>query len=167
MQLALTDLFRAKWTQKIHDEWKRKLLENRPDLTQRQLDRTQELMDKHVRDCLVTDYEELVPSIHLPDDHDRHVVAAAIVAGAATIVTFNLKDFPATELSKYDLEAEHPDDFLVHQFGRSESLVCRAARNHRASLKRPAKTPDEYLTTLDAQGLPRTVAQLRPFAELI
>ncbi|MFM7881545.1 MAG: PIN domain-containing protein, partial [Microcystis panniformis] len=34
MRLALTDLFRAKWTDEIHDEWIRNLLKNRPDLTE-------------------------------------------------------------------------------------------------------------------------------------
>ena len=40
MHLALTDLFRAKWTERIHDEWIRNLLKNRPDLTVEQLNRT-------------------------------------------------------------------------------------------------------------------------------
>ena len=33
MRLALTDLFRARWTDQIHDEWIRNLLANRPELT--------------------------------------------------------------------------------------------------------------------------------------
>lgn len=33
MRLALTDLFRARWTDDIHEEWMRSLLANRPDLT--------------------------------------------------------------------------------------------------------------------------------------
>ncbi len=44
MHLALTDLFRAKWTDAIHDEWIRSVLENRPDLTREQLERTRALM---------------------------------------------------------------------------------------------------------------------------
>jgi len=40
MQLALTDLFRAKWTNRIHDEWIRNLLKNRPDLKREQLEKT-------------------------------------------------------------------------------------------------------------------------------
>lgn len=61
MHLALTDLFRARWTDQIHDEWIRNLLENRPDLNFAQLTRTKELMNSHVRDCLVKDYERLIP----------------------------------------------------------------------------------------------------------
>lgn len=33
MHLALTDLFRARWTDRIHEEWMRNLLDARPDLT--------------------------------------------------------------------------------------------------------------------------------------
>jgi hypothetical protein len=31
MELALTDLFRARWSEKIHQEWIRSVLKNRPD----------------------------------------------------------------------------------------------------------------------------------------
>jgi hypothetical protein len=36
-----------------------------------------------------------------------------------------------------------------------------AARNHRASLKNPTKTANEYLANLDAQGLGKTTIALR------
>ena len=73
MHLALTDLFRAKWTDAIHEEWMRSVLENRPDLRREQLERTRDLMNSHVRDCLVTNYEELVSALTLPDPDDRLV----------------------------------------------------------------------------------------------
>jgi hypothetical protein len=45
MQLALSDLFRARWTDQIHDEWIRNVLKTRPDLSLNQLSRTKELMN--------------------------------------------------------------------------------------------------------------------------
>jgi hypothetical protein len=33
MRLALADLFEARWTDQIHDEWTRNVLANRPDVT--------------------------------------------------------------------------------------------------------------------------------------
>jgi hypothetical protein len=54
---------------------------------------------------------------------DRHVLAAAIRSSAQTIVTFNLKHFPAEALRQYDIEAMHPDDFLVNQFHLDQALV--------------------------------------------
>jgi len=33
MHLALTDIYRARWTNDIHEEWIRSVLKNRPDLS--------------------------------------------------------------------------------------------------------------------------------------
>lgn len=57
-------------------------------------------MNRHVRDCLVTDYQQLMPSLSLPDPNDCHVLAAAIACQAQQIVTYNLKDFPGDVLSQ-------------------------------------------------------------------
>jgi predicted nucleic acid-binding protein len=163
LELAVTDLFRAKWSSHIHDEWIRAVLEHRPDLTVVQLRRTRDLMDKHARDCLVEDFEELIPSLTLPDPNDRHVLAAAIRGRADVIVTYNLTDFPEKELQKYGITPQHPDEFLVHLFNLAPSIVCAAARTHRARLKHPPKTTVEYLETLERQSLTQFVAALRPY----
>jgi hypothetical protein len=42
-----------------------------------------------------------------------------------------------------------------------------AARRIRKRLKNPEKTAEAYLDTLEAQQLPRTVADLRPYIEVI
>ena len=39
MSVAMTEQFRAKWTEEIHDEWVRNLLNNREDLSEKQLQR--------------------------------------------------------------------------------------------------------------------------------
>ena len=49
MRLALTDLYRARWTDMIHDEWTRNVLKQRVDLA-----RTRSLMHALVRDSFVT-----------------------------------------------------------------------------------------------------------------
>jgi len=112
IELAAMGLFRAKWTERIHDEWIDALLRSREDLKRSDLDRTRELMNEHVKDCLVWNYEALIPSISCPDENDRHVIAAAIKGGCSAIVTFNLKHFPAQVLQNYDMEALHPDEFV-------------------------------------------------------
>lgn len=161
MHLALSDLYRARWSDMIHDEWMRNVLASRPDLTQDQLNRTRRLMNAHVRDCLVTGFEYLIPSINLPDPSDRHVVAAAIHSGASLIVTFNLKDFPPEALRPYNLAAQHPDDFIVDLLDLYPVGVLEAAARHRRALKNPPKTAEEYLDTLLAQGLTQSVAVMR------
>jgi len=104
MYLALTDVFRAKWTDAIHEEWMRNVQRDYPDITRAQVERTRDLMNAHVRDCLVTGYEDLIKAISLPDPGHRHVVAAAIRAGADVIVTSNLNDFPKETLAKYGID---------------------------------------------------------------
>jgi hypothetical protein len=163
MHLAMTGLFRAKWSAEVHEEWMRNLLLNRPDLTRVQLERTRDLMDKHALDALVTDYEDLIPDLRLPDPSDRHVVAAAVRSGAEVIVTMNLKDFPAAVLDSFGIVAQHPDDFIVHLLSLSLGAVLSAARAHRESLKSPQKSESEYLDILDRQGLTQTVSVLREY----
>jgi len=164
MRLAVTGLFQARWTDQIHEEWIRSVLANRPDLSPGSLDRCRRLMDAHVPDCLVTGYEPLISGLSLPDPGDRHVLAAAIHSGAGSIVTFNLSDFPASVLGQYDMEAVHPDVFVVGLWEESASLVLDAVRRQRAGLKKPPKTAAEYLATLEQCRLSETVARLKPHA---
>jgi len=166
LRLATTGLFAAKWTDEIHDEWTRNLIKNRPELEE-PIKRTRELMNGSVPDCQVTNYESLICGLTLPDVDDRHVLAAAIKSSAQIIVTFNLKDFPKETLDTYDIEAMHPDVFIEHQLGLRQGLVISVVKQHRASLKNPPKTAEEYLDTLSAQGLVVTVDLLREFIDLI
>jgi hypothetical protein len=46
------------------------------------------------------------------------------------------------------------------------AVVCGAAKKQRESLKNPPKTVEQYLESLERQGLAQTVAALREFAEL-
>ena len=167
MELSASGLFRAKWTDRIQEEWITNLLTNRSDLTRKQLDRTKQLMAQAVPDCLVCDFETLEQSLKLPDPNDRHVLAAAIHCKADVIVTFNLKDFPPESLNKFDIEAQHPDEFIHHQFGLNHAGVLVAAQRCRKRLKNPTRTAEEYLNTLEAQSLPQTIDVLRDYADVI
>lgn len=143
IRLAMENLFLARWTDRIHDEWTRNVLAARPDLKPEQLARTRTLMNAAVPDALVTGYESLIDGLSLPDPDDRHVLAAAVRARADAIVTFNLADFPADALAPLRVEAIHPDDFIVSQFDLNPPAVCRAVRNQRASLRNPPQTVDQ------------------------
>jgi hypothetical protein len=167
MNLAMTELFRARWSDAIHEEWIGNLLRNRTDLMASRLTRTRAQMNAAVPDCLVRGYEPLVAGLSLPDPNDRHVLAAAIVAKAGVIVTLNLRDFPASALEPYGIEAQHPDDFIRDLLDLAPRPVCEAIHQHRMSLKNPPKTVEDYLATLAKQSLPQTVAELRRMAELL
>ena len=167
LRLAITELFRARWTDRIHGEWMRSVLNNRKDLSAEQLERTRHLMDRAVPDCLVTDYEDLIISLELPDPDDRHVLAAATRCQAGVIVTFNLDDFPGNILNQYGIEAQHPDEFIGHLLDLDPGAVCNAARQQRQALRYPSKSSREFLDTLLRQGLAGTVARLEEMIDLI
>jgi predicted nucleic acid-binding protein len=161
MYLAIPGVYRAKWSKNIHEEWMPSLIRNRPDLTRTQLERTRELMDKNAPDALVTGYESLIPSLNLPDENDRHVLAAAIQSKASVIVTNNLKDFPTESLQQFEVEAQFADQFILNLLDLAAEDVYDAAKAHRLGLKNPPKTVAKYLSTLESEGLVRTVAKLR------
>jgi predicted nucleic acid-binding protein len=166
LQLAMTDLVRARWTDEIHEEWIRNVLRNRPDLTLAKLQRTRELMDTNVLDCLVHGYNHLTASLKLPDSDDRHVLAAAIKAGASAIITTNLRHFPGPVLKPLGVVAEHPDSFVHRLLSSSPDTAIPAIRCHRERLRKPAKTPDEYVETL-SPCMPQTVKYLRKHLDRI
>jgi len=167
IRVAQNGLVRGKWTEQIHDEWMRNVLKDNPRLSSERLARTRRLMNEAVRDCLVVGYEDLIASLSLPDPEDRHVLAAAIRANAEVIVTFNLADFPGEALSRFAVEAWHPDDFLVGLFDLAPGALCATVKQQRQALRNPPKTPQELLTTLEGAGLPLTVARLRQFIDLL
>lgn len=161
IRIALTGLVQAKWTDEILDEVFRNLKADRPDLDSRRLDRTRRLMVAAVRDCMVTGYKPLLGAVELPDPEDRHVVAAAIRARAQLIVTFDMDDFAADELAAWDIEAKHPDDFLVDQFHLDAIKVHQAVQAVADSWSNPPGTSDDVLDILERSGLPQTAAVLR------
>lgn len=161
MELAVRDLYRAKWTAEIHDEWIRNLNNNKPHLTIDKLYRVRNLMNANVRDCLVTDYEWLVDNLDLPDPNDCHVLAAAIKAKAEVIVTTNLKDFPKSELDKHNVEAQHQDTFIANLIDLHPLQVIDAVQKCHHRRKKPPCTFEEYLMRLQKQELPNTVSMIK------
>src|SRR5258708_25594533 len=75
-------------------------------------------------------------------DKDRHVLAATIRSGSQAIVTFNLKHFPRNALEPYDIEAVHPDEFLINQFHLDDALVISKFTQQAFAIGR---TPEEQL----------------------
>jgi len=157
MWLSRTRLFRAKRTATIHDEWIRSVVRRRPDDQQEELRkrllRTANIMNSAIPDSLVAGYESLITGIQLPDPNDRHVVAAAVFARAEVIVTFNLKDFPTASLQAFNVQAQHPDDFVLSLIDIDGNAVCEAARKQRENLQNPKKSVEQLLDGLENIGI--------------
>lgn len=164
MRLAVTDLFKARWTDMIHEEWIRNLEDKIP---RDKLEKVRDLMDEKVRDAKIEGFEFLIGTLKLPDPDDRHVLAAAIHSKSDAIVTFNQKDFPSEYLASFDIELIHPDDFIVYQFEFDPGAVLESFKRQRKSLKNPKMVVDEFIDCLYKQQLPQTANMLTGYKDLI
>ena len=168
MRLTLQGLYHARWSDLVHEEWMQAVLRDFPDLTYQQLERTRDLMNRHAIGSLVTGFNHRIEQLKgLPDPDDRHVLAAAIHCRAEVILTRNLRDFPASVLAEYGIRAEAPDSFIHRLLTAHPEGVIATARQHRSNLKNPPKSVEEYLASLEQQGLHRTVAALREYMDHI
>ena len=166
LNLARTGLFHARWTDLINAEWTRKLLEKNPGKADR-VARTLALVNQSVEECLISGYEDVIPTLQLPDSDDRHILAAAIVGGVDVIVTLNLDDFPPERLEPFGIEAQHPDMFVAHLIGLDQAVCCAAIRRMRERYRNPSMTPAEYVNSLEKKGLSRSADLLGALSDQI
>ena len=94
---AFYELYTPKWSTTIFREWKDVMI--RKDITEEEAEKRVQKANSAFPDALVSNYESLIINLTLPDENDRHVLAAAIKSNADIIVTNNLKDFPKEYLN--------------------------------------------------------------------
>jgi predicted nucleic acid-binding protein len=140
-------LFQPRWTDTILHEVHRTLTD-KLHRTKEQADRRIAAMRTHFEEALVENYEVAIPAMR-NHEKDRHVLAAAFVAGADAIVTSNVRDFPDECVTEYDIEIIRPGDFLVHQYHLDEDLVVEKIR-HQAKAR--GKTIEQQLVSLERQA---------------
>jgi hypothetical protein len=111
-----TGIYAAKWSKAIDDEWVRNLAKNRKR-PESDFHLRRDSMHDSCPDWEVPEegWKLIEPCLSLPDVNDRHVLAAAIAGHADSIVTINIKHFPASVLDPLGITALHPDEFLLQQ----------------------------------------------------
>jgi predicted nucleic acid-binding protein len=149
-------LYRPRWSEPILGEVSR-TLEQKLSRSQAETARLRNALEEHFPEACVTGFEGLSGASEI-NPKDRHVVAAAVRAGAQTIVTYNLKHFPRTALDVLGVEAQHPDEFLVHQLHLDSQLVLRKLHHQAAAIGR---TVDGLLAGLEKQQLSSFVSEAR------
>jgi predicted nucleic acid-binding protein len=132
LRAVRADSFRPAWTQRILEEVGRSLLRERPHLTPAQIDYVIDTLTRQFPEALVDGYDDLIPAMR---NHagDRHVLAAAVRAGASVIVTSNLAHFDEASRKPYDIDLQTPDEFLCHLWHLSPETVARVLREQAAA----------------------------------
>jgi predicted nucleic acid-binding protein len=161
LALAHRGLFQPLWSERILEETRRNILAKRPNVVPARLDRTFVLMRSAFDGACVENFEPLETGLWLPDPDDRHVLAAAVVGGAQAIVTKNLKDFPAAALRPFDMEAVHPDDFLLDQLDLAPRVVVGGLHDQVGRFKNPPMDLIGLLTRLERDDVPFLVEEVR------
>ena len=124
-------------------------------------------METKTPEALITNYEDWIESLCLPDPDDRHVLAAAVTGGCDVIVTQNLNDFPQEALAPHGIMAQHPDKFLFKLGEQYPREFLAAFRVIRARLKNPPYAVDQYLANLSRLGLSETASKLQQYADFL
>ena len=108
-----------------------------------------EQMRTHFADSIVTDWEGLEGTFGLPDPDDEHVLAAAIVGGAGSIVTDNLRDFPSDKVPD-GIQITGVQDFAYETVSVRPELGLAAVRamSERSGRKGAKQTPEDILDEL-------------------
>lgn len=75
-----------------------------------------------------------VNQLDMPDDDDRHVLAAAVSAGADILCTNNVKDFPPEAMDQVRIELLNADALLTRLVTLHPSKMLAAHRTTVASL---------------------------------
>jgi hypothetical protein len=76
-------------------------------------------------------------------------------------VTWNLKDFPTTELSRHGLTARPPDAFAQDLYAADPRLMVASVKNARANLQKSRPLATRYLQILGQRNLTGFAAALR------
>ncbi len=155
LRLAEADLYRPLWSERILDEMVAAIEGIHPELADGPALRRAATMDHAFGDASVRGWEPLVQGIALPDEDDRHVVAAAVRGQADLIVTADLDDFPTSSLEPLGLEAQSPDDFLLNQLDLDPDVVIRTLHEQAEATRRPAITFDALVDHLARCGVPQ------------
>jgi hypothetical protein len=138
----------------------RNLLANTPGLPAERLEVAKQLMNVAAPEATIAGYERLIQTVTLPDPDDRHVVAAAIEAGASMIVTWNLRDFPVAELRKHGLARQSPDAFLVGLHEQAPDMLIGSLANARRNLSRSRVSAAGFMDILRDQRLVEPAARI-------
>jgi len=156
-------LYQAVWSYQIWDEALRNLKDpthRRNPLTEQQATRLLSTIEAKFPEGFVSGYEALSPCM-TNDEKDRHVTAVGVRSHAQVIVTSNLTDFPRASLAPYNMEAQHPDEFLMNLYAIDPATMVQLIVDQAAELKKNPITPQQLLDKMNRVHLTRFAQAIR------
>jgi predicted nucleic acid-binding protein len=162
LRLAAADLFQPVWSPQILSELERVLV--REGFTNSsQATRIIRLMRENFPSAEITEHEPLIDAMTC-DEADRHVLAAAVKAGASILVTANRSDFPARSTEPYEIEVLSPDELLLDLLDTAPTLVVRTLTRQAERYKREPTTLHGLLAALGRAGASNFADEVRRIA---
>jgi predicted nucleic acid-binding protein len=147
--IAEEDLFQPLWSHDILDELRRNLL--RHGVSKVGVDHRIDQMALHFPAAMITGHRSLIDAM-TNHPKDRHVLAAAVRGRADVIVTENIRDFPDTAVTSYDIEVVDQDSFLLDQLDLDRTAVRRALNRQISRYRREPRTVAALLGALGNSG---------------
>lgn len=151
LHAAAQGLIDPRWSPRVLEEWARAAQRERGPLAADAARDEGRAMDARWPGASHLPNPEAAQRYDLPDMDDVHVLAAAMAGGAALLVTFNLRDFPARKLRDLGLAPLSPDALLWEVAGRNPDEVAEAIRRALA----PLASEDPPVKVLKRAHLPR------------
>lgn len=153
LRLAELDVIKPHWSSEVMTELERNLAKRIPEEKAHLRCRA---MQNSFPEAMVADHQGIIDKM---GNHpkDRHVLAAAVHSQCEVIITFNTKDFPEDALNPLNMEAVHPDNFLLDQLDLYPQLVLLCLERQTHATARPHLSLPELIDHFDR-------IQLRGFA---
>ncbi|MFE0426868.1 PIN domain-containing protein [Streptomyces sp. NPDC058953] len=164
LMLALTEdsVHTVVWSERLLMEWERVIVreERRSKESARAVTRA---IRRFFADCEIGEsaYVHLLDGIPGRDPDDRHHTAAALAAGADTLVTWNLADFPAAPLAQRGLHVVDPDTYLCDLYGRWPDEVTETVVRLAEEKRNPPMTFAVAVDRLAKAGVTRFADTVR------
>jgi predicted nucleic acid-binding protein len=158
---AEAGLYAPLWSPRILDEWRHVAARHGPAdmaLTEGEIAR----LKAHFPRAEVRPNAADEARLHLPDEADVHVLAAAIAGSADVIVTQNRADFPRGVLAEEGVARTDADAFLWRLWSDDPGAVARVVEDVRREAERLSGEDWPVRRLLKKARLPRLAKALAP-----
>ena len=163
---AERNLVQPYWSPAVVEEAVGAISDIRPGLGEDRIRRRFTAMNSAFPGASVPADMSMLDDYYFPDPDDKHVVAAALVASAQTIVTANTKDFPKPLMHRLGLSVMTPDELLLALLDDDPETMTSVIVEVAEALQTPKRTTDDILVSLHLAGAPRFAAKVRGLLKL-